>query len=226
MDIEQLEHYTALRCVPHYDYGIFTRFLVICQFFPLYLTIGLYAITVIHKQQEIYYRFFSTGVTLNWLLNWALQYIIQEKPHIQGCGDGYSMPSWHAQHVFFFYTMITTHLLFKKKRLGTFNLVLLNAVPALVCVARLVLGFSTFTELMIGNIVGVAFAFIYQLFLLIVVQPHIPWLLTFSIVKYLGYTDNLFDSKKNDDPEELVVIPIPDSPCDFCRQGIIHEIHY
>jgi hypothetical protein len=88
MDIEQLEQYVALRCVPHYDYGYFMRFLVFCQFTPLYLTAGMYAVTLTFKYQELYYRFFSLGLTLNSLLNTCLQYLIRSEPHIQNCGGG------------------------------------------------------------------------------------------------------------------------------------------
>jgi membrane-associated phospholipid phosphatase len=229
MDIQQLEIYTALRCAPHYDYGVFTRFLVICQFFPLYLSIGMYAVTLTYKYQELYYRCFSLGLTLNWLLNWALQYVFMSKPHIQGCGDGYSMPSWHSQHAFFFYTMVTTYVLFKKQRLGAVNLVFLNAMPALVCAARLMLGFNTFSELMVGNIVGVTFAFVYQLFLLKVVQPRVPWLLEFTLFKFLGYKDHFFFT--NSDNEKLPTSSkcgdehYVGETCYLCQYDSPHKLH-
>lgn len=230
MDIEQLEVYTALRCSPHYDYGVFTRFLVICQFFPLYLSIGMFALTLAYKYQEIYYRCFSVGLALNWLLNWALQSIFRSEPHIQNCGTEHSSPSWHSQHAFFFYTLVTTYVLFKKQRLGALNLVFLNTMPALVCAARLMLGFNTFSELMIGNIVGVTFAFAYQLFLLKVIQPRVPWLLDFTLMKYLGYKDHFFFTS----PEDKHPLPTETeedcsyvtATCYLCQLGLPHKLHF
>lgn len=235
MDIEQLEVYTALRCVPHYDYGYFTRFLVICQFFPLYLTIGMWAMTFIYKYQEIYFRFFSIGLTLNWLLNLALQYMFRQRPHIQGCGGGYSMPSWHSQHVFFFYTIVITYLIIQKRHMGAFNLLLLNAVPALVCASRLTLGFNTFSELMVGNIVGVAFAAISQLVVFKWLRPKVPKLLEYRLVQWLGYRDHLLNMASNDSDgeEERYLSPrsfdkeleFTKATCIFCQLGTAHQIH-
>jgi membrane-associated phospholipid phosphatase len=236
MDIEQLEQYMALRCVPHYDYGLFVRFLVICQFTPLYLTIGMYAITFTYKYQELYYRFFSIGLTLNWLLSLALQYLIQSKPHIQNCGGGYSMPSWHAQHVFFFYTMIVTYLILQKKHMGALNLLLLNSVPALVCAARLMLGFNTFSELMVGNIIGVTFGFLYQYTLFKWVKPRVHRLLKIPILQWFGFRDHFFFTTDEEEYEKKKLdLPIgvteqdldfPRATCIYCQLGITHEIHH
>lgn len=222
MDIEQLEQYVVLRCAPHYDFSIFTRTLVIFQFFPLFLTIGMYAITLTYKYQELYYRCFSLGITLNWLLNLGLSYFFHSPPHIQNCGTNYSMPSWHSQHVFFFYTMVTTYALFKKQKLGAINLVFLNTIPALVCAARLMLGFNTFSELMVGNIIGVTFAFAYQLFLLKVVQPRVPWFLGFPFVKFMGYRDHFFFTNSDD---ETICKTQERESCFLCQLGVAHKLH-
>jgi membrane-associated phospholipid phosphatase len=232
MDIDQLEEYTALRCVPHYDYGIFTRFLVICQFFPLYLTIGMYAVTLTYKYQEVYYRFFSLGLTLNWLLNLALQYVIRSEPHIHNCGGGYSMPSWHAQHVFFFYTVLITYFILKKQHIGAFNLMLLNSIPALVCASRLTLGFNTFSELMVGNIIGVTFGFFYQVVLFTWVKPNIPKLLQFRVCKWLGYTDHFFFTDEEDSEKDEPLVSNSQAfkgrvaTCMLCQLDVYHYMHY
>ena len=225
MDIEQLEHYTAMRCIPDYDYGLFSRFLVICQFTPLYLTIGMCAVSLTYKNQEIYYRFFSIGLSLNWLLNLFLQYVIQSEPHIKNCGKGYSMPSWHSQHVFFFYSMIITYLIIRKKTLPVLNLMILNSVPSLVCAARLMLGFNTFSELMVGNIVGVTFGFLYQYALFRWIKPRVGSLLSFRIIRWLGFRDHFFFDELSELPEEPQ--KVKQARCILCQ--IIghyhHEIH-
>lgn len=226
MDIDQLEIYVALKCLPSYDHSIFMRTLVVCQFFPLFLTIGMYTISLTYKYQELYYRFFSFGLTLNWLLNWLLQNIIQSKPRIQNCGDGFAMPSFHSQHCFFFYTMVITYLLLQRRRMGIFNLLILNAVPALVCAARFTLGFNTFSELMVGCIMGTSFGFVYQYILLKWVKPRVPRLLEVHIVRWLGFTDHFFyeeDVPVSNNEKDLAFAK---ATCIYCQLGFGHEIHY
>lgn len=111
----------------------------------------MYVITLVYGQHELYLRFFSFGLTLNWLLNIGIQHLVGTEPHIHGCGEGYSMPSWHAQHAFFFYTMASTALMARKLKLSLVNVLLLNSVPALVCAARKELGYNTFAELIAGT---------------------------------------------------------------------------
>lgn len=144
MDIHQLESYVVLRCVPEYDYSIFSRFLVICQFLPFYISIAIFTVTFTYQYKELYYAFFSLGITLNWLSGIGLQYLIDSRPTLEGCGEPRSTPAWHSQHIFFIYMIFISYMIIQKHKTSLRYIVLLHALPALVCVARSTLNISSF----------------------------------------------------------------------------------
>jgi hypothetical protein len=145
------------------------------------------------------------------------------------------MPSWHAQHVFFFYAMVITYLVLQRKHISATNLMILNSVPALVCTSRLTLGFNTFPELMIGNIIGVTFGFIYQYSLFKWIKPRVNKILAHPFVRWLGYRDHFFYLDDNGDPYEWDSSSVKQKKeddmlskdtCLYCQLGTPHQTHY
>jgi hypothetical protein len=133
--------------------------------------------------------------------------------------------------------MILTYLILKRTHIGAINLMMLNSVPAFVCVASLVLGFNTFSEVMAGNIVGVSFGFLYQYLLFKLVKPRVHIFLQWKLFKVFNYRDTFFavpDDKReheNDCPGNGRGLTLEQDEnyvrqtCIYCQLGLAHELH-
>lgn len=187
LNIEELESFTALNC-EGYDATWFERILVTTRYSPLIITLVMYVSGLWYR--ELYLLLFGVGLTLDNLLNKALQMAIDERVPQKSCGGPLGMPSELAQHIAFFYAMLVTFPILYSQRMGLSKALILALGAALVYAAQVELGYNTPEQVLVGSVVGTLFGFVYQLVIYTLLYPYFNTILSWSLVDWCGYADS------------------------------------
>ncbi|KAJ2044312.1 hypothetical protein GGI08_007140 [Coemansia sp. S2] len=129
--------------------------LALASLFPIFLIVM--EATIILSRREIAGILLLSGQLLNEAFNLVLKQVIrEERPHLH-LGDGYGMPSSHAQFMGFFVMFSTVYL---ETRIST-NVIHKRAVQmgaavlgVLVAASRVYLGYHTVIQVLAGGMVG------------------------------------------------------------------------
>ncbi|RYX79893.1 hypothetical protein EON71_00115 [bacterium] len=209
-DTNILEYYMILKCSSTYEPVLQDRILLILTFFPFFSKLVSIVVGFVADRKEIYYQFFAFGCVLNSQLNFLLTRLViytnflpEKNEYMNKCGGTMRMPSWHAQHVFFFYISVIMYFFRRETKINELQMIVIHLIPGLVCISRFGLGFNTFLEVLMGSICGILFGIFYEYAIMVIVEPQIPWLISTRISKYLNFVDNILNnntvSKKVDD---------------------------
>lgn len=174
---------------PEYQPSLFSELLVALNFYPIYLTVGMYAISLYHV--ELYLALISFALTLDWLLNWGLRSWIQQPPPTAGCGSTYEMPSFASEDIMCFTIMLVTFTLVWRLYVSPWKLCILSIVLALIIYARLDIGFNTPAQLIAGAFIGSVEGVVYQLLIYHYIYPHFNRILSWRILVLSGFDDTL-----------------------------------
>ncbi|KAJ2024186.1 hypothetical protein IWW57_003834 [Coemansia sp. S610] len=129
--------------------------LALASLFPIFMIVM--EVTIVLSRREIAGLLLLTGQLLNEGFNLVLKQIIrEERPHLH-LGDGYGMPSSHAQFMGFFVMFSAMYLEHQiatnvvQKRMVQMGAAVLGV---LVAASRVYLGYHTFQQVLAGAAVG------------------------------------------------------------------------
>jgi hypothetical protein len=162
---------------------------VALDFYPIILTVVMYAITLYHS--ELYFFLMSAVLTIDWIVNLVIQLSASVDPRYEDCGVDYGMPSFSTQHITVFVTMILTFGILWKRKLSPYKIVLLGALYAVVVVARVYIGSNRNGELLTGTAIGFTEGCFFQWIIYSFIYPHFPYILSWKSSQAMGFEDTL-----------------------------------
>lgn len=165
-------------------------FFVVLDFYPLVLTVGLFAISIL--RQEIYLFLLSLGLSFNWLICFFFQQVVfKQNGAFPNCGSPLQMPSFASQQIVFFQTMVAFYAICWTKKIYWTNTILLHFFSSLVVWARIFIGINTVQQLLVGAIFGLVLGTFYHCVLFYLIYPHFKTILKWKIMKWRGFEDSL-----------------------------------
>lgn len=202
MTLDELVYAAKVQC--HLDSDdVVTRLLLLTRFSVIALALLMFFASL--KYKEIYLLFLSIALKLNIFLNELLSDVIikQSAPSIDCNNDNpalvvmghemnvYGMPSFIAQHVYFFITVSLTYALLWRVRLSFLTLLALLGYAALACTAQVVLLYNTAWQVVVGAAVGIVFGVLYQAFIYYALSPYFEWIVSTRVFSYFEYRDGM-----------------------------------
>ncbi|KAJ1943698.1 hypothetical protein FBU59_002827 [Linderina macrospora] len=156
MDTSNLKSF-SLTHFQYEDGDTLGQFLALISLVPIFFIVM--ETTIVLSRRELAGVVLLLGQLLNELVNFVLKELIrEERPHLE-LGDGFGMPSSHAQFMGFFlaYTVLYLEMRVTTDRVHT-RLVQLGALvlAILVAVSRVYLNYHTAMQVAAGAIVGLA----------------------------------------------------------------------
>ncbi len=167
-------------------------FLVLVDFFPIFLTIALFSISFYHY--EVYMWLLSFGITFDWLVNYVLRLSLRYRSRFDGCGTEFENPSFSSQHIVCLTTMILTFfLIWSHNTIRIHRVAMFGVLMYLVLVARVYIGVNTPIELLNGGIVGLATAIFNQFIIFYYAAPYLIHLIESDskLTRFIGLRDTL-----------------------------------
>lgn len=195
-----LEQLYEIDCIvsecPNYDKSLpGAPFFVMLDFYPIALTVGLAAISII--RQELYLFLLSLCLTANWLINLFFQSVVFLQPGLfPGCGSLYQMPSFSAQQAILFETMIALYMVCWTKKIFWINTLLLHFFSSMVIWARIFIGINSIPQLLVGAIFGLVLGILFHCIIYFLIVPYFKTILKWRIFKWRGFCDTLCQKKK------------------------------
>lgn len=160
------------------------------RYAPYFITIVLYIASFWYKQ--IYLLFFSIGLTLDGVLNEALNNAFPRAWRTPGCP-----PLWGAavayqiEHAAFFITFVLGYMLLYRPRTKLWHILLLFTFYALTVSGAHYMNFHYADAIANGAIVGSFAALTYQTILHWFFVPRLCRMLKHRLIVYWGYMDTL-----------------------------------
>lgn len=148
----------------------------IIDFFPVYTTCFLAGMT--YRDISITLLLASLGVSINWGVNLALLYIIQQPAPISSISHGeyasqYGMPAFASQYFVFLFGFFTLFsLLYHQKSLTTFYLAITYIFGVLCLFGRIHYNKNTPNQLLAGSIAGLVVCCLYIFLIDVLILPH------------------------------------------------------
>ncbi|KAJ2834184.1 hypothetical protein GGI24_000513 [Coemansia furcata] len=167
--------------------------LALASLFPIFMVVM--EVTIVLSRREIAGILLLSGQLLNEAFNLVLKQIIrEERPHLH-LGDGYGMPSSHAQFMGFFVVFTTMYL---EARITT-NVIHKRAVQmgaivlgVLVAASRVYLGYHSGMQVVAGGAVGLIAGLVWYWLVVHVLYPSglVEALLGTSVCQWLLIRDS------------------------------------
>lgn len=173
-------------------------------FFPLFITLGLYTVSL--YKNEFYLFCVSIMMTIDWLLNIFLQHIIATPSRFPGCGPEFGMPSFATQHIILFDTIFFTFLLlYKPTKNIELGAMLVKIFTIVILFGWTYIGINTKTEMIVGALIGFIEGIVFQYFIYHTVGPYLHKVLKLKPMQILGIDDTICrkiieDDFRNYDP--------------------------
>lgn len=199
--VDFIESKDQVECIvkdcPLYVHRDWSAFLLAITPFPLYLTAGLFTLSL--YQQEIYVLLVSFVLTSNYVLNWALQLILNDPPRFPNCYMKFGAPSFASQHLVLIDVIVLTFPFFFWRPIQFKALVVARFLVCFTMFAWIYIGANTPWELLVGAIVGLFYGLLFQFLMRFVVASNIQWILSWRVCKLLSLMDSMMTttSKKN-----------------------------
>ncbi|KAJ1953854.1 hypothetical protein EC988_002752 [Linderina pennispora] len=156
MDTSNLKSF-SLTHFQYEDGDILGQFLALMSLIPIFFTVM--EATIVLSRRELAGLVLFVGQLLNELFNFVLKELIREERPRSELGDGFGMPSSHAQFMGFFvaYCVLYLEMRVTTDRIHT-RLVQLGALVLgiLVVVSRVYLNYHTVRQVVAGVAVGLA----------------------------------------------------------------------
>lgn len=220
MSLASLARATHEDCQP-IDETWLTHWLVLTWYASYGVTLTLIGFGF--QRRELYMTLFGLLLAFDSLVNWLLQQAIRDPVPVPGCGGPFGMPSFQVQHNACFTTFILMYgMIWPSGRHGhVLYTAALVAWQAVVAYAHVLLNYNTPRQVVVAAAVGATVAWLGQMAIYAIVWPRFPRILTWSIIRWRGYTDTLCcyctsditppatDKESN---EELRVAPPPGEP--------------
>lgn len=159
----------ALQCsvypvCPLYDPNpFFAPVFIIINYYPLFFDVSLWMITL--YSWEFFFAFLSLAVFIDFLLSYALRYIIQTPQRFPDCGPTYGMPAYSSELMLLLNTMAICYILLWNRKISLIKIGILNMVTMVVILSRVYIGSNTNLEIIVGALIGTAEGFIYSIIL-------------------------------------------------------------
>jgi len=160
-DLFRIEDCVVADC-PLYRKTFFSPILLVGDFYPLVLNIGMYAISLFRF--EIYLFVLSACLTGNMIINFFISKVLVESPNrFHNCGSPYQMPSLSSDHIVFFTTaMLTFVIMWRHQTISSLRILMLEALFLFVLTSRVYIGINWPSELILGALLGFIEALIFQ----------------------------------------------------------------
>jgi hypothetical protein len=174
-----------------------SSFLILLDFYPIGLTLGLAGIAV--YKQELYLLLFSLSLSLNWLINLFFQQVaFRQEGAFPGCGSRYQMPSFSSQQIVCFQTMVAFYTIAWTRRVFYLNSLSMHCFSALVVFARTFIGINTVAQLMAGAGFGFVDGILFHCIIYFLIFPNFKAILGWRFSRWKGVVDTLCrEEKKN-----------------------------
>ncbi len=189
-------HSLRISCLPFYTDSFLVDMFITSSFISI--AVPFLLLFASFWQKELYTLFFSIFSFLNWLINYVLRSLIIKDPTPQrGCSIlKYGMPCMEVQQAFFVMIFFFSYIVYWRRSFTTVLsrvLILANMCLyiSLVVSSQIYLGSNTPYQVIIGALVGFLVAQIAQDIVFYLVYPHFPRILSWKIIKRMGYQDNM-----------------------------------
>lgn len=157
------------------------------------------------RYREIYLLLFAFGLTLNSLLNLALNALIMTAPRVATCVPLHGATfSWQVQQTAFFVIFSIGFMALYRPRTKLWHIFILLLFYVATVVATHMLNNDFANAIVSGAVVGTLMAFLYQWFLYFIIVPTFPMLLKKPWVRYWDYRDTLCNCDTT--PKHVVVL--------------------
>lgn len=167
---------------------------ILGDFYPLVLTVGMYAISLFRF--EFYLFLVSSALAVNLFVNYLIsKVIIQDSNRFLNCGSLHQMPSLSSDHAMFFtIVMITFVVMWRYPFVSSVRIVLLNVFFFFVLSSRIYFGINTSLELFVGALSGFIQAVLFQVFVYRWIFPAYRYCYKrYKWVRRLGITNELLE---------------------------------
>jgi hypothetical protein len=190
--LKEIATWTFQHCQPYED-GFVADLLILTRYSDPLLTLFIFAASL--ARQEIYLLFFGLGAILSSLLNWVLRKAVADHTRVVAtCTDAYGddtrWPSWQTQNASFLVAFVVTYPLLYNAGMPVYYSFLLFLFYFAVVAGDEMLNYHTRSQIIGGVLVGVVFAFLWQMVIRAIV-PHFPYIMSYPQVNALGYVDTL-----------------------------------
>ncbi|GJJ74704.1 dolichyldiphosphatase [Entomortierella parvispora] len=179
--------------VQYTDDGLFSKIMAYTTLSPLWIICAYGGIIL--NGRDIKVALMLAGQLLNELLNLVLKRLVRQSRPTGFLGDGYGMPSSHAQFMAYFATYVVILMYRREVTPGSIlpHIFAIGSVvwAALVIYSRVHLYYHTWLQVGVGAICGVAFALVYYWVIHSILRSSglFEWLLDQPLVRRLHVRD-------------------------------------
>lgn len=195
LDVGKFECVVVPVC-PLFIEGFFlTNYFILIDYWPTIVSIAIYAVSCYHY--ELYFLLFGFCLTFDWAFNTGLQYAFAQPPRFPGCGNTYEFPSFSAQHIVLFITLVLCFFSWWDASISPFRLFLLQLFGTIVLLARIYLGINTASQLIVGGLFGLAEGIVLNYVLYYILENYSSRIETWKIYVLAGLRNTI--GRKNRD---------------------------
>lgn len=137
---------------PAFEVNSVSWFFVAVDFWPFFLSVGLFAVSL--YSNEVYFVIVDFFLYVDMGLNYFLQYTIRHPPPTPGCGQKYEMPSYASEQAMVFAVMMIGLSLFWKPHPQPSALILLCMSVFVPCFSRIYIGEASVVQIIAGSMLG------------------------------------------------------------------------
>lgn len=167
---------------PLYEPGHVGTVFFLGDFYPLFLTLGFFSISL--AIQDFYLLLFSMSLGVHIIANYALRvWIVAADNRFPGCGVEHQMPSLSTDHMIFFVTVLITFVFLWRHDTSSIRIFQLSLFMIFAIVCRVYIGINTVLELFLGSLHGLIWAILFQLFVYYIALPRLEYILSLKIAK-------------------------------------------
>lgn len=186
LELDQFIHHL---CGP-YEQSWLTGVYALLRYAPYFITIALYIASFWYKQ--IYLLFFSFGLTLDGLINEAINDAVNRPPRTPKCPPLWGTAvAYEIETSSFFVTFILGYMTLYRPRTKLWHILLLFIWLALNVSGAHFMHFHHSDAIVNGAILGTFLALTYQVLLHWIFVPSMCRVLRYRLVRYWGYIDTL-----------------------------------
>ncbi|KAK9869536.1 hypothetical protein WA026_003292 [Henosepilachna vigintioctopunctata] len=199
-DIESVDWVPLSLTLVEYPKGdIFGKFLAFISLAPFGIGAGF--VSLILFRRDLHTITFFFGTLFNEVFNYFLKHsICEERPMSRNdLYTEYGMPSSHAQFVWFFTTYVIYFVFIRLHHMNNNNIIetmskilILSSsliMSLLVCISRIYLQYHSYSQVIVGSIVGVLFATFWFALTYFAFTPFFPQIVTWRISEILLLRD-------------------------------------
>lgn len=201
----ELDNLLFAVCGP-YEQSTLSALFAYLRYAPYFIIVVNYTVSFWYK--ELYFLLFSIGLTIDGIINHALNEHFEEEHgaiRVESCPALWgSVIAYQVQHVAFYITFTLGYMLLYQPRAKLWHIALAFLFFDLVVIGAHFMNFHTSEAIVLGAIIGTQIAQTFQTLIHWCIIPYMPRILRFRLVMYFGYKDSLATADKT--PMHIIIL--------------------